>query len=279
MTELVITVSDPDLRGFAETALEFVWAVYKDEVLADLGYVFVTSAYSEGDARRMVEEAKRGLPEEALASVRFVAERYVAGNGAYYRRQPKYVAIAMAKDMYSFLTLSHEIAHHAFYADTMELTRALRMDVPELDELVMRALMTSEEAEKKAVDLAGWVIFFVDEYVAEYVAVNYFQYLHTGPDTDPRDFAEYLALNPITVAYGNLARALDKLEELERYAELRDLARAIARKLEEGELHGFVKAIHTFMSRKVKRWPRDVYLSNPSRYGVLCEEWRWRVLV
>jgi hypothetical protein len=283
MTEFFITISDPELRRFAETALDFIKSVYRDEVLARLEYVFVTSAYSKSDADEMLRVAGKVLPSRSLAysTVAGLAEDYEGGGGRYYYLTPRLLAVSLLRGVDGFATLAHEFAHHALQDHLDDLIKILREDVPELDQIVAVALETNDEEVVRMAERVGdAAAYFATEYSAEYAAANYFVLLNTEPvlrsqeveDVEVfREFGDISLGTVVTLKNFEVFVTERKLPEA-LSGRLAELARATIKKMvHRPDLPKYKSALHSILRSKVSRWPKEVYLSDPRRFDSLFE--------
>jgi hypothetical protein len=293
MAEFFIIISDPELRRFAETALEFIKYVYRDEVLADLDFVFVSST-KRRDLDRMWEEAKRLLPPKevslAIEGVEDVVLFGVGGPmGVCHTDRPKVIAVALERGRCEdFYVLAHEFAHHVADTYMSELCVALsRDDVPAIGYL---AELLSKTEEEELLKFAGEVVRAVQEYAPDYVVCNYFLLMNTSlvmdwgrlRDVDPFDDTIRRVGWYLTRAHLNLKEALmSKKAPADVVREVDRLGREMLKAAEEFRFPSLDSALHSAVSSKVRRWPKDVYLSDPDRYrplleGLPVDKIRWR---
>jgi len=290
-----VTISDPELRGFAELAIEFVRGVYRPEVLGELEGVFLTSADPRdlGESEKLAEEIL-GKTEHARAAeaYRLIRDKLVLG--AYYQPKGRWrrrfaIAVLLRADHRSFCTLAHELAHHVTLPRMDELLKAFREDVPEIDELIEAvcervAVLGAEEQAERLGDRAGE---FVREYAADYVAVNYFLLLNTRPVMDEAT-AKKVWLVVEAGRVGDLfshprwlADALDDLlisvyewrlpkDFTDRLAD--KVSAALTKVRGQPDLPRFRAAVHSVLEGAVLRWPKEVYMSDPEKYEPLFKD-------
>jgi len=281
--EYVITISDPALRGFAETALDFIKSVYRDRVLGELAYVFVSSK-SERDLDELKRAVGAKLPEDGDRLVQVASPPMVSG---IYSHEAGAVLIKLGSGgVHDFWTVAHEFAHHAIYDGRPRLLGALINDVPELDAIVRALFPVIEETRVvRAVEGLGEASFtFAQELATEYATANYFVLLNASPAVSGRDIM-WLRLLPgfatLDIPSRYLDRALDRLETALHGKGLPTglvrrclgLIKAVRGKVRDykTELAEFRATLHSIMRGKVKRWPKEVYLSNPEKYEILFE--------
>jgi hypothetical protein len=243
--------SNPKLRAFAERALEFLRQVYKDRLLARLEFV----AFSTRDPRD-VEEAEK-------LEVRFALPHYD------HRRARAVVVEDPKTDAFELFTSTvQEVTHHVLHGPRVrqKVVKALLWDVPDLTiQIPMRRLSPYERQG------LAWLL---EELHTKYIVYNYFVGLNDKPvpvPQVPRLLDEYRS-------------AFEHVGFVSVFARLPTLVKAT--KILEDEMAGkrnpfanFTATIHEMFAGAIKRFPVEVYNSNPSRYEVLYRRQRVDELV
>jgi hypothetical protein len=278
MTEHIVSAKKPELRRFAQLMIEFVERVFKDDVLADLDYVVLFSTHMDDrwEAYRMAKRTE--LAETPLIGLlKELAKFPITAKGIYYGERGCRTVICMisgeADDTYA---LAHEMAHHALFDHKHRLVRSFRRDLPEVDELVSKAVYLRSE-------YIDGMVRAADELAVNYVVFNHFYCMNTRPATslgqllsevgvaryhvddvihmledwasDVRGLAEkYRAMPLVAIEYRNYLKLIEG---------------AIRRVKSLTDLPNLIKTSHSVFAGSVKRWPKDVYLSDPERYGAL----------
>jgi hypothetical protein len=232
--------SDPKYRAFVERALEFVEQVYKDELLADLEIV----AFSPTDPDDFVE----------VVLVRELAE-YI---NSYYDRELRRAIVAICDGachaIDAFDELVEEVTHHVLYDVRFKETvmRALVKDVPRLNEVATRRL---RKADRHNLNM------FFNELDTGYIVKNYFLELKVRPELMPW-LPEVLGT---TIGYYNMV-ATTLVE-----GALADATRIMYEEVvgKRNPLPNFREATHAIFTKAIKRFPAEVYKSNPSKYKIM----------
>jgi hypothetical protein len=242
--------ADPKYRAFVERALEFIEQVYKDGVLADLKFV----AYSKYDKRDLEEARKLGIPID----------------GSHYHIMTARAVIAedhRARAVNVFTIVAEEVSHHALRGahNVERALGALAKDVPRL-----RTAIKSRRVDES--DRTG-LYTYINELYTKYAVHNYFIKLNTEPTLTPEALE---ALTEFIDAYDEMIHAVMIMATVlasEGGEEdiMPDVARIIYEEVAKNRnpLTNFREAIHAMFTEVVKRFPVDVYKSNPPRYMVL----------
>ena len=230
--------ADPKYRAFVERALEFIGQVYKDELLADLKFV----AFSSSDPDDIVEVLfNRGLTEAMYSHYDTELRQAVVDvcNGE-----------CIAIDVFSEVV--EEITHHVLWDARYKerVIRALVEDVPRLNKVVAKRLRKTDAHNLKV---------FFNELDTEYIVSNYFEKRKVKPELTPWEVLGetihyYLSLASIWVG-----------------GALTDATRIVYEEVifKRNPLRKFREAVHEIFVEVAKRFPAEVYNSNPSRYKVL----------
>jgi hypothetical protein len=237
--------AEPKYRAFIQRALEFLEQVYKDEVLADLRFV----AYSKSDPLDLDEVRYLPVPPRPYTHYSiFIKRAVIAEHHNGY-----------AVDV--FESVVEEVSHHALWGSyNMErVIRALIKDIPRL-EMPARGLEKVSET-----DIAN-LNFYINEFYTKYVVHNYFMKLNDKPVSMP--WARE-ALGYYVSAYYKIARRREKGVVL-------DILSAVYEEVVKNRnpLQNFRETVHTMFTEVIKKFPVEVYKSNPSRYEILYREQR-----
>jgi hypothetical protein len=235
----------PKYRAFIQRILEFLEQVYKDKVLADLRFV----AYSKSDPLDLHEVRDLPVPPRPYS---------------HYSALTKRAVVAEHHNGYAvdvFETVVEEVTHHALWGSRNKerVIRALLKDMPRL-ETPARGL----ERVRKT-DLANLNIY-INEFYTKYIVHNYFTKLNDRPVTMP--WARE-ALGHYISAYYKIARRREKGIVL-------DVLSVVYEEVVKNRnpLQNFRETIHAMFTEVIKRFPVEVYKSNPSRYEILYREQR-----
>jgi hypothetical protein len=255
---LMITVylpANPKYRAFMERCIEFLEQVYKDEVLADLELI----AYSKYDKRDLEEARKLGIPID----------------GSHYHIMAKRVVVAEnhgARAINVFTIVAEEVSHHALRGahNVERALGALVRDVPRLRTVIKRRRVDES-------DRTG-LYAYINELYTKYAVYNYFIKLNSKPTLTPgalETLVEYID------AYDEMIHALMILTTVlasERDEEniMPSVARIVYDEVVKNRnpLLNFGEAVHTIFTEAIKRFPAEVYKSNPPRYEILFREQR-----
>jgi hypothetical protein len=154
----------------------------------------------------------------------------------------------------AFSEVVEEVTHHVLWDARYKerVIRALVKDVPQLNKVVAKRL--------RKVDAHNLKVFF-NELDTQYIVSNYFVERKVKPELMPWHFEVlgetvhyYLALARIWVG-GALANATRIVYEEVVF--------------KRNPLPNFREAIHAIFMEVIKRFPAEVYNSNPSRHEVL----------
>jgi hypothetical protein len=244
---IVYLPADPKFRAFVERTLEFLQHVYKDEVLADLRFV----AYSTHDPRDLEEARKRGITE------RF----------SHYKPAVRLAVVAeyhRAEAIKVFRATVEEVTHHALWDpfNFVRVVEAMIKDVPRLKTITRRITFKNE---------ADLRVYVTDLYT-KYVVYNYFIKLNDEPAVMPWDSetlvdhleAYYEVVRVREILRGGRKRE-DPITTIYRvtYEEIMQMRNPLSK---------FREAVHKIFTEVIKRFPAEVYNSNPSRYEVLYKK-------
>jgi hypothetical protein len=241
---IVYLPANPKYRAFMERCIEFLEQVYKDERLADLELV----AYSTYDPRDLDEVRKRGIMEMF----------------SHYKPMVKLVVIAehhRSEAFKVFVTTAVVVSHHALRGpfNVVRVVEALIKDIPRL-RTIPRRITSKDEAE---------LHMYVNGLYTRYAVDNYFIKLNDKPVLMPWD--SDALLDHIETHYEKI-RMWDILTgRWKREDAVTVMHRIIYEEVVENRnpLTNFREAIHTIFTEAIKRFPVEVYKSNPPRYEVL----------
>jgi len=233
--------SNPKLRAFVERALEFVQRVYKDRLLARLEFV----AFSIRDPRDVEEAEKLG--------VRFALSHYDS-------RRARVVVVEDPKtDAFGlFTSTAQEVTHHVLHGPRIrqKVIKALLRDVPALaTEIPARRLGSSERL---------GLAWLMEELHAKYIVHNYFVKLNDKPvpvSQEPELIDEYKS----AFEHLELVNMLTRIPAIIKVTKI--LEDEMARK--RNPFANFTATVHEMFAGAIKRFPVEVYNSNPSRYKIL----------
>jgi hypothetical protein len=229
-----------------ERALEFLERVYRDESLSDLELV----AFSASDPSDFAEVVfGRGLAETMSFS--------------YYNVELRRAVVATCRNeciaVETFSEVAEEVTHHVLWGARYKerVIRALVKDVSRLNKVVARRL--------RKIDAHNLNVFF-NELDTQYVVSNYFMERKVKPELMPWHIE---VLGETILHYDMLARiwvggALADVTWI-MYEEV---------VMKRNPLPNFREAVHKIFTEVIKRFPAEVYNSNPSRYEVLYREQR-----
>jgi hypothetical protein len=232
--------SSPKYRAFVERSLEFVGQVYKDELLADLEFV----AFSSSDPDDVAEV----LFNRGLTGILY----------SHYDIELRRAVVVVCRDeciaIDTFSEAVEEITHHVLW-DTRykeRVIRALVKDVPQLNKVVAKRL--------RKVDAHNLKVFF-NELDTEYIVSNYFEKRNVKPELMPWHFE----------VLGETIQNFVPLAEILVGGVLADVVQImyIETVMKRNPLPNFREAVHAIFTEVIKRFPAEVYKSNPSRYEVL----------
>ncbi len=232
--------ADPKLRAFVERALEFVGQVYKDELLVDLKFV----AFSSSDPDDVAEVLfNRGLTEALYSHYDTELRRAVVD-----------ICGGECIAIDTFSEVVEEVTHHVLWDARYKerVIRALVKDVPQLNKVVAKRL--------RKVDAHNLKVFF-NELDTEYIVNNYFEKCNVKPELMPWHFE----------VLGETVQIFLPLAEILVGGVLADVTRIIYIEavVKRNPLPNFREAVHAIFTEVIKRFPAEVYNSNPSRYEVL----------
>ncbi len=235
---------DDKLRTVVRTAIDFVEEVYKDEVLADLKLV----VYSKYDPRDFDEVRKLGIAKRFTHYEPAVKMAVIAG---YHRLEAIKIFVAVAK----------MVTNHALWGpfNVVRVVEALIKDIPRL-KTIPRRVTSKDEADLRR---------HINELYTRYVVDNYFIKLNDKPAMMPWD--SELLLDLIEALY-EVVRIRDILVgRRKREDVVITMFRVTYEEVVEkrNPLPNFREAVHTIFTEAIKRFPAEVYNSDPSRYGVL----------
>ncbi len=243
--------ANPKYRAFIERALEFVEQVYKDEYLADLKIV----AYSGLDRKDMEEIEKL----EKILNRRISWFSYYDPEARMAVIEEPYNGIAL----WVFTTVVEEVSHHVFVQRRQHylerIITALLHDIPRLRKITRRA--KQEEVEQ--------VSRLIEELFVKYVIDNYFYKLKDKPVFKP--WAPGILRHTLLDLYFEpYFWAMIRGEKRELTIE-EEIALTIRHEVvvRRNPLPNFREAVHANFTEVIKRFPVEVYNSNPSRYKVL----------
>ncbi len=245
--------ANPKYRAFIERALEFLEQVYKDEVLTDLEFV----AYSKYDKRDLEEVRKLGIPID----------------GSHYHIMTKRVVIAEnhgARAIDVFTIVVEEVSHHALRGahNVERAIEALVKDVPRLRAVIKRRRV--DEGDRTG------LYAYINELYTKYAVYNYFIRLNNKPTLAPGALETLVEFIDVYDEMINILTSLAKILSVsasERDEEniMPSAARIMYDEVVKNRnpLLNFGEAIHAIFTEAIKRFPAEVYNSNPSRYKVL----------
>jgi hypothetical protein len=233
--------ANPKYRAFIERCIEFLEQVYKDEVLVDLEFV----AYSKFD-------------QEDLKKVRELVEHIRL---SYYDTERRRAIVA--KDLsgyaqYIFETVVEEVTHHVLWNPHYKerVIKSLLKDVPRLNLIPHLVPVRGEQ------DITVLHVFF-NELDTVYIVYNYFLSLKVKPELRPWVlFQDFIAGFREWHAYFLEKRGASfatKLADI-MYEDVIE---------KQNPLPNFREAVHKIFTEVIKRFPAEVYNSNPTRYEVL----------
>jgi hypothetical protein len=238
--------SNPKLRAFVERALEFVQQVYRDRLLARLEFV----AFSTQDPRD-VEEVKK-------FKLRYMHPHYD------HKRAMAVVVEDPKSDAFELFTSTvQEVTHHVFHGarSREKAIKALIRDVPTLTtEIPIRYLSPHERS---------GLAWYVEEFYTRYIVYNYFAKLNDKPvpvSLEPGLLDEYSSF----FEYVSLVSIFARQPILTQVTSI--LKNEMVRK--RNPFANFTATIHEMFAGAIKRFPVEVYNSNPSRYEILYRRQR-----
>jgi hypothetical protein len=246
---IVYLPANPKYRAFVERCIEFLERVYKGEVLADLELI----AYSPYDPRDLDEVRRRGITErfshyKPAAKLLVVAE--------YHRSEAIRVFVAVAEG----------VTNHALWGpfNVVRVVQALIKDIPRL-KTIPRRVTYKDEAELR---------IYVNTLYTRYAVENYFVKLNDKPVLMPWD--SDALLDYIETHYEEI-RVRDILTgRREREDAVTAMHRIMYEEVVEKRkpLPNFREEVHAIFTEAIKRFPAEVYKSNPTQYEILYREQR-----
>jgi hypothetical protein len=240
---IVYLSANPKYRAFMERCIEFLEQVYKDEVLADLEFL----AYLLTDPVDSVEAGKFGISTFDI--------------GSYYLPKTKRVVVAKTHQDHAvkiFKAAVEEVSHHALYGVHIveRVVEALLKDIPHLRTFATRV-------SERDVQMVHW---FIIEFYTKYVVYNYFIELNDRPTPKPWELKDLR--EEITGYYKHARMSLDI--ESDALGVINTIY--VEAMIFERSFPNFRKAIHSIFKSVIKRFPVEIYNSNPSRYEILYRE-------
>jgi len=270
---LVKGAEDPKRYEKARIAIDMLDAVFRDEALAGLRYVVVFDVDHLGELERFVERVAG--PESKLAKM--IRERWelLFADGWYARD----LGMLLCKAFWGFRTLyalAHEFAHHVLRPYEERLVSSFREDLPAVDSVIRELaglVGTVGWAERWLKEVGDYAVHMASELAADYVAINYFLLLNTSPRADPMEVAEAFPY----MLFGSAQYWASEVESVAKEVEWlgkKELAKAL-RGL-EGEIMRCRyprtrEVVHSAFAASIRRWPKEVYLSDPRKYETLFE--------
>jgi hypothetical protein len=241
---IVYLPANPKYRAFIERCIEFLEQVYKDEVLADLKLV----VYSKYDPRDFDEVRKLGIARRFTHYEPAVRMAVIAG---YHRLE----AIKI------FVAVTEMVTHHALWGpfNVARVVEALIKDIPRL-KTIPRRVTSEDEADLRR---------YINELHTKYVVDNYFIRLNDKPVMMPWDGE--LLLDLVEALYGVVRIREILVGRRKKEDVMTTMFRVTYEEVVQmrNPLPNFREAIHTIFTEVIKRFPAEVYNSDPSRYGVL----------
>jgi hypothetical protein len=236
--------SNPKYRVFVERVLEFVEQVYRDEVLADLELI----AYSPHDPRDLYEVRRRGI-----------IERF-----SHYKPAVKLLVVAEhhgSEAVRVFVAVAEGVTNHALWGpfNVLRVVQALIKDIPRL-KTIPRRVTSKDEAKLR---------IYVNTLYTRYAVDNYFVKLNDKPALMPWD--SEILLDYIEAHYEEI-RTRDILTgRRKREDAITAMLRIVYEEVifKRNPLRKFREVVHEMFAGAIKRFPVEVYNSNPSRYKVL----------
>jgi hypothetical protein len=240
--------ANPKYRAFIERCIEFIEQVYKDEVLADLNFVALSSA----DKKDMEEKEKL----EKVLKLRIGMLSHYDPEARLAIVDEPYNGVAL----FVFWATVEEVSHHVFLTwepyHREQVITALLNDIPRLRMVAKRA--KQEEVEQ--------VSRLIEELFVKYVIDNYFYKLKDKPVFKPwirGNFRYVLEWHHSEYFWDKIKRRQITIEQ--EVAEI-IFDEVIVRR---NPLPNFREVVHTSFTKVIKKFPVEVYNSNPSRYKVL----------
>jgi hypothetical protein len=232
----------PKYRAFIERCVEFLEKVYRDEVLADLEFV----AYSKFDQEDLKKVRERGL---------------VKYTWSYYDTENKRAIVAGSHAGFADLEFGRvveEVTHHVLWNPEYKerVIKSLLQDIPRLNVIPHLVPIRSKQ------DFTALHVFF-NELDTAYIVHNYFLTRKVKPELRP-----WVLFQVFIAGFKELQAYFLELHGVSSAPILADIM--YEELLEKkNPLSNFKETVHAIFTEVIKRFPAEVYNSNPSRYEVL----------